>query len=72
MKRKHLVIGLIAGGLLVVGAQAAAASGTTGSKLVSEGISLELGKREVSHRADAVGQLVELLIIKPIDVGGCH
>jgi len=53
MKRKHLVIGLIAGGLLVVGVQAAAASGTTGSKLVSEGISLELGKRDYRNYCSA-------------------
>jgi hypothetical protein len=42
MRRKSLVTGLVAAGLLMVGAQAVAASGTTGGPLVSEGISLAL------------------------------
>lgn len=46
MKRKYLVMGLVAGGILMAGAQAVAASGTTGTPLVSEGISLELGRRD--------------------------
>jgi mono/diheme cytochrome c family protein len=46
MKRKFLVTGILAGGLLVAWAQAVAASGATGSSLVSEGISLMLGQRD--------------------------
>ena len=46
MRRKSLVTGLVAAGLLMVGAQAVAASGTTGGPLVSEGISLALGARD--------------------------
>ena len=46
MKRKYLVMGFLVGGLLVAGAQAVAASGATGSSLVSEGISLSLGQRD--------------------------
>lgn len=46
MKRKYLVMGLVVGGMLIAGAQAVAASGATGMPLVSEGISLELGKRD--------------------------
>ena len=46
MRRKSLVTGLVAAGLLMAGAQAAAASGTTGGPLVSEGISLALGARD--------------------------
>ena len=53
MKRRYLVIGLVAGGLLVAAAQAVAASETTGSKLVSEGISLELGKRDFRNYCSA-------------------
>ena len=46
MKRKYLVMGLVAGGLLLAGAEAVAAAGATGTGLVSEGISLELGQRD--------------------------
>jgi mono/diheme cytochrome c family protein len=53
MKRKYLVIGLLAGGLLMAAAQAVAASETTGSGLVSEGISLELGQRDFRNYCSA-------------------
>jgi cytochrome c1 len=53
MKHKYLMMGLIAGGLMVIGAQAVAASGTTGSGLVSEGISLELGQRDFRNYCSA-------------------
>ena len=45
MKRKYLVMGLVAGGVLLAASQALAA-GASGSGLVSEGISLELGQRD--------------------------
>lgn len=76
MKRKILVIGFLAGGLLMAGAEAAAASGTTGTPLVSEGISLELGKRDfrnycsgchgVSGKGD--GTLAEFLTLSIPDI----
>jgi hypothetical protein len=46
MKRKYLLAGVVLGGLMIAGAQAVAASGNTGTPLVSEGISLELGARD--------------------------
>ena len=46
MKRKYLVAGLVAGGVLLAASQALGAAGTSGSGLVSEGISLELGQRD--------------------------
>lgn len=46
MKRKSLVMGAIAGGFLIAGAQASLAADSTGPGLVSEGISLELGQRD--------------------------
>lgn len=61
MKRNYLLTGLVAGGLLIAASQAVAASGTTGTPLVSEGISLELGRRDflnycaACHGADAKG-----------------
>ena len=53
MKRKYLVMGLVAGGILVAGAQAVAAAGTAGTGLVSEGISLELGRRDFRNYCSA-------------------
>jgi mono/diheme cytochrome c family protein len=53
MKRKYLVMGLVVGGLLIAGAQAVAASGSTGAPLVREGISLELGKRDFRNYCSA-------------------
>jgi len=53
MKRKFLVMGLVAGGLLIAGAQAVAASGTAGTPLVSEGISRELGGRDFRNYCSA-------------------
>ena len=53
MKRKFLVMGLVVGGLLIAGAQAVAASGTTGTPSVSEGISLELGRRDFRNYCSA-------------------
>lgn len=53
MKRKFLVTGILAGGLLVAWAQAVAASGATGSSLVSEGISLMLGQRDFRNYCSA-------------------
>ena len=61
MKRKYVLMGLVAGGLLLAGSQAVAASAATGKSLVSEGISLELGRRDflnycaACHGADAKG-----------------
>ena len=47
MKHKYLVMGLVAGGgLLVAAGGARGTSGKNGTGLVSEGISLELGKRD--------------------------
>ena len=46
MKRKYLMACVVLGGLMIAGAEAVAASGTTGTPLVSEGISLELGQRD--------------------------
>ena len=46
MKRKYVIMGVVVGGLMIAGAQAVAASGSTGTPLVSEGISLDLGKRD--------------------------
>ena len=46
MKRKYVIMGVVLGGLMIAGAQAVAASGSTGTPLVSEGISLDLGKRD--------------------------
>ena len=46
MKRKYVIMGMVVGGLMIAGAQAVAASGSTGTPLVSEGISLDLGKRD--------------------------
>ena len=46
MKRKYMIMGVVLGGLMIAGAQAVAASGSTGTPLVSEGISLDLGKRD--------------------------
>ena len=45
MKRKFLVMGVLVGGLMLAGAEAVAAA-ATGTPLVSEGISLELGRRD--------------------------
>ena len=46
MKRKYLLACVVLGGLMIVGAEAVAASGTVGTPLLSEGISLELGQRD--------------------------
>lgn len=46
MKRKALIIGMVVGGVMLAGAQAVAAAGSSGKGLVSEGISLELGRRD--------------------------
>ncbi len=46
MKRKILVLGLVVGGLMIAGAGQAVAAGATGTPLLSEGISLELGRRD--------------------------
>lgn len=46
MKRKNLVLGLVAGLLLIASAGQAVAAGATGAPLLSEGISLELGHRD--------------------------
>lgn len=76
MKRKYLVLGLAAGGLLVASAQQAFSEGTVGAPLVSEGISLELGHRDylnycaACHGADAKGDgtLGEFLTLKVPDL----
>jgi len=46
MKRKHLVMALVLAGLTVTGAERAAAGGAIGTPLLSEGISLDLGRRD--------------------------
>lgn len=76
MKRKFLVIGLLAGGLLIGGVQAAAASGATGTPLSSEGISLELGQRDFRNYCSAChgvsgkgdGTLAEFLTLSIPDI----
>ena len=61
MKRKYVILGMALGGFMIVGAEAVAASGTTGTPLVSEGISLDLGKRDFRtkcascHGAEGMG-----------------
>lgn len=61
MKRNYVLMGLVVGGLMFAGAEAAAASGTAGKSLVGEGISLQLGRRDfmnycaACHGADAKG-----------------
>lgn len=61
MKRKFLVLAFTVAGLLVSGAQQAAAEGVVGAPLVSEGISIELGRRDymnycaACHGVDAKG-----------------
>lgn len=61
MKRKYVILGMAIGGFMIVGAEAVAASGTTGTPLVSEGISLDLGKRDFRtycascHGAEGMG-----------------
>ena len=62
MKRTYLVLALAAAGLMIAGAQQAAAEGSViGAPLVSEGISLELGHRDymnycaACHGADGKG-----------------
>ena len=62
MKHRYVVLALAVAGLMVVGAQEAAAEGSViGAPLVSEGISLELGHRDflnycaACHSADAKG-----------------
>lgn len=60
MKRRYMVLGLVVGAIAVAGVQQAAA-GTSGAGLVSEGISLELGRRDylnycaACHGVDARG-----------------
>lgn len=60
MKRKILVLGLVLGGALIAGAGEAIAA-ATGTPLASEGISLELGRRDyvnycaACHGVDAKG-----------------
>jgi hypothetical protein len=61
MKRNIVLMGIMAGGLLVSGVQVTSASGTAGKSLVGEGISVELGRRDfisycgACHGADATG-----------------
>ncbi|MFN4143744.1 c-type cytochrome [Aestuariivirga sp.] len=76
MKRKHGVAGLVAGGLLIAAASAAAASGTAGTPLVSEGISIELGRRDYRNYCAAChgtegkgdGTLAEFLTLAVPDI----
>ena len=77
MKRRNLVLAVVAvGGLMLAFAQQAAAAGTVGAPLVSEGISLELGQRDymnycaACHGADAKGDgtLGEFLTLKVPDL----
>lgn len=76
MKRKHVLMGLMAGGLLLAGSQAVTASATTGKPLAGEGISLELGRRDfinycaACHGADAKGDgsLAEFLTLAVPDL----
>ena len=61
MKRKYLVLALTLAGLTLAGMQQAAAEGTVSSTLLSEGISIELGRRDymnycaACHGVDAKG-----------------
>lgn len=61
MKRTYLALALTVAGLMVAGAQQATAEGIVGSPLVSEGISIELGRRDymnycaACHGVDAKG-----------------
>lgn len=61
MKRKLIVLALALGGLMIIGAGEAIAEGSAATPLVSEGISLELGRRDymnycaACHGADAKG-----------------
>jgi hypothetical protein len=76
MKRKYLVVAVAVGGVMAAFAQGAAAEGTVGAPLVSEGISLELGHRDymnycaACHGADAKGggTLGEFLTLKVPDL----
>ncbi len=61
MKRNYLVLALTLAGLTLAGMQQAAAEGTVSSTLLSEGISIELGRRDymnycaACHGVDAKG-----------------
>lgn len=76
MKRKYLLACVLLGGLSIAGAQAVAASSTTGKPLLSEGISLELGQRDfrtycaACHGADGKGDgtLAEYLTLAVPDL----
>ena len=76
MKRKLLVMGLVVGGLLLASAEALAASATITTPLVSEGISLELGKRDFRNYCSAChgvsgkgdGTLAEFLTLAIPDI----
>ena len=76
MKRTQFVLAVAVAGLVLAGAQGAVASGSVGAPLVSEGISLELGRRDflnycaACHGADARGDgtLGEFLTLKTPDL----
>jgi cytochrome c1 len=76
MKRRYLVVGLVGGGLLLASAGLVAAAGTNVTPLVSEGISLELGKRDFRNYCSAChgaggkgdGTLAEFLTLAVPDI----
>ena len=76
MKRKALIIGMVVGGVMLAGAQAVAAAGSSGKGLVSEGISLELGRRDFVNYSAAChgvsgtgdGTLAEFLTLATPDL----
>lgn len=76
MKRKAVLMGMVAASLLMAGMEAVPASGTAGKSLMGEGISVELGQRDfinycgACHGADATGNgyLTEYLTIAVPDL----
>lgn len=61
MKHRYLMMSMLVAAMMVAGTQQAAAASTSGAGLVSEGISLELGRRDfvnycaACHGVDAKG-----------------
>ena len=49
MKRNYIGLALVVAGLMVAGAERAAADGAIGTPLLSEGISLDLGRRDLMN-----------------------
>lgn len=76
MKRKYVLMGAVVAAAMIAGAEAVAAATATGKPLVSEGISLELGRRDFNnycaacHGVDAKGDgsLAEFLTLTVPDI----